>query len=343
MERTELSKIFDKVSADVKSMLLTEVLSELSKGILNVNNKLKSAGITLGQLRPDISRMLGGLHFIELDKPDSIKTIVILSHIDSIKYAEICSYAYHGICILPSELMWDPTGAIDFTEDWAEFINAGILVLLKRFPGAILVDLRGVNSAEIYRELAQVSPRVSTYNPQYVFPGHNVLWLFTDGGSLNNGKTNCKSSWGWCATTGRSSIWDSGIVKNMTIAGEKYQSSNNRGELTAILNGLKYVTDRKDLKDYSSIVVVSDSDYCIKSISTWCIDWFREPEKHNLSSKKNIDLIKPARNTIDECPTVVNFQHIRSHKKAPANNSVEYSMWYFNDFVDKLCSAELKK
>jgi ribonuclease HI len=345
MERSELSKIFDRVPADTKRLLTTEVINELSAVILNVSNKLKSAGITLGQLRPDISRMLGGLHFIEIDKPDSVRVIVVLppGPMCSIKYAEICSYAYHGVCILPSELMWDPTATLDFTEDWAEFINAGILMLLRRFPRASLIDIRGVNPAEVSHELARVCPRVTIYDDtQYIFPGNNVLWLFTDGGSLNNGKSNCKSSWGWCVTNGRSTISDSGLVENTSIIGEKYQSSNNRGELTAILNGLKYSTSRKDLKDYSSIIVVSDSEYCIKSISIWCINWFREPEKHNLSSKKNIDLIKPARNIIDDCPTAISFQHIRSHKRTPMVNSVEYSMWYFNDLVDKLCSAELK-
>lgn len=177
----------------------------------------------------------------------------------------------------------------------------------------------------------------------------DVLWIFTDGGCVGNGTSKCTAAYGWYMTDGVRVCEDTGIVEKCDIADAVYQASNNRGELTGILRALQYViaghTDGANIADsfsYSSITVVSDSEYSIKSITQWIYAWEKDPEK--LSGKKNLDLIRSAKDAVEtlkkKCP--VNFKHVNSHRKEPVDNDTEeWFLWKCNDIVDKLCNKSL--
>lgn len=172
---------------------------------------------------------------------------------------------------------------------------------------------------------------------------NDTIWIFTDGGSSANGKANCKAAYGWYITDGEKVAFSSGLVPE-AVLGLVYKASNNRGELTAILSAVEFMDSRLQLDEFSGskIIVVSDSEYSINSITTWIYTWERDMVKH--ADKKNLDLIQPAKNIVERLKTKykVEFRHMNSHMDEPADNDCEeWFMWKCNDIVDKLCNKTL--
>jgi ribonuclease HI len=170
----------------------------------------------------------------------------------------------------------------------------------------------------------------------------NHIWLFTDGGSRKNGKANCVASWGFVIIiNGATVAAEKGLVENKTIDGQKYQASNNRGELTAVLNGLNWIVDHKLNQSANQLTIVSDSEYTIKSITIWYPKWKAE---NKLSERKNIDLIEKIVAAKDLISTTVKVtvRHEYSHTAEPTEPFAKF-LWAGNDMADKLCQEALKK
>jgi uracil-DNA glycosylase len=158
----------------------------------------------------------------------------------------------------------------------------------------------------------------------------HTIWLFTDGGCIANGKSNSKASWAYTIVRRDDEIkYDYGIVEHSNDS----PPSNNRGELTAISKAIDAVGKVKN-----KIIIVSDSEYCIKCLTIWSKTWLKNPEK--LKDKKNLDLILPARKKLDVM-TNIEFKHINSHKAEPNKKTHDWFLWKNNDIVDKLCNVAL--
>jgi uracil-DNA glycosylase len=176
------------------------------------------------------------------------------------------------------------------------------------------------------------------------------IYIFTDGAATKNGKANCRASFAYYITEFNANdvVKFADIVPPATIEGEKYNSSNNRGELCAIKYGIEYLLEVLENHDKTTdikYIFVSDSEYSINCITKWAPNWYKNPTKHKLNEKKNLDLIKPA---IDNLAIIrktnkVIFRHIKSHTKAPVDkSSFEWFLWNGNDIADKLCANLLK-
>ena len=178
-----------------------------------------------------------------------------------------------------------------------------------------------------------------------IFPvTESTLWIFTDGGCKGNGKSHCISSWAYYVTDSFNFAKNSGLVAPKEISGEKYKNSNNRGELTAILNAFDYICANISEYAFENVIVVSDSQYSINCITEWADGWLSDPKK--CEGKKNLDIIFPIKKLIDENfskkKILVQFKHVRSHMPSPADtNSEEWFIWKCNDIVDKECGARL--
>lgn len=190
-------------------------------------------------------------------------------------------------------------------------------------------------------------PENDPTDKRIITPNTKKYSIFTDGAASANGSAKCRASWGFYVvqTIERKHIdiiKRSGIVQALEIAGEKYSSSNNRGELSAIMYAVEYILNNESLKG-SFIEIVSDSQYSINCIEDWAPKWLANPTKHSLESKKNMDLIKPVINNLKiirkTCRVI--FKHVRSHKKAPNKDTPEWFYWNGNDIADKLCTSEL--
>lgn len=159
------------------------------------------------------------------------------------------------------------------------------------------------------------------------------VYIFTDGSSRNNGKENCTANYGYFIIDGVDFQLGCGPVNEVKIDKQVYSASNNRGELTAILNAITTITDSP--QRYKDIVIVSDSDYCIQSVTNWGLKWRRNNDK----TKKNLDLIYPIMDLISNNKQVnIKFMHVNSHLKEPGIKDDNWFYWKGNDIADKLCS-----
>jgi len=94
--------------------------------------------------------------------------------------------------------------------------------------------------------------------------------LFTDGSSLGN-----PGPGGWCALLRYK-------TNEKTLKGAEKETTNNRMELKAVIEGLKA------LKQPCEVDIYSDSTYVVKGINEWLENWKRKDFK----KVKNPDLWK---------------------------------------------------
>jgi ribonuclease HI len=95
--------------------------------------------------------------------------------------------------------------------------------------------------------------------------------IYTDGACLGN-----PGPGGWCAI-----LIYKGVEK--TISGLNKETTNNRMELAAAIEGLKA------LKEKCKVVLYSDSAYLVNSINE---NWIENWQKNNFKKIKNVDLWK---------------------------------------------------
>ena len=70
--------------------------------------------------------------------------------------------------------------------------------------------------------------------------------------------------------------------KQKNYSGSERHTTNNRMELTGVIEGLKL------LKEPCDVHVVSDSSYVVKAINEWLVNWV----KKDFAKVKNVDLWK---------------------------------------------------
>lgn len=192
------------------------------------------------------------------------------------------------------------------------------------------------------------------------------VFLATDGGSHNNGKADGYASWAWviadenviatirehCTVLLPKVVSLKGAVRTRTVeafwdkvgsvglrsgSGICAPGTNNMGELSGALHGFD------NLKDTSgkNIVWYTDSKYTLSSIDVWSRKW----TESELAERKNVNLIRDARDKLDYVRgrnNTVLPMHVHSHQVMPEIIE-EMVVWYLNRAVDKLCGAALKQ
>lgn len=166
----------------------------------------------------------------------------------------------------------------------------------------------------------------------------NALYIFTDGACSKNGKTDAKASWACFITDDEQSKY-----YNLNISGiiEK-NGTNQKAELTGILNALEIVESYQKTITENDIIICSDSMYSINC----CTKWYKTWEKNNWKNAKNQDvknpdiikkivhLLKNLSNTFN-----ITFKHVYSHTSAPKDkDGFNYFIWYGNDNADKMAA-----
>lgn len=166
---------------------------------------------------------------------------------------------------------------------------------------------------------------------------NNILKIFTDGSSINNGKKDCKASY---------AVWF-GDDDNRNYAGKiTTEPSNQIAELRAIEKALNIVKKTINKDKLETVIIYTDSMYSINCITKWIKIW----KKNNFKSS----LGKPVKNAvvINSCDQLINslnkmgikvvFEHIRSHTTEPKKSTKEWELWYGNKMADKLALNKCK-
>jgi len=110
-------------------------------------------------------------------------------------------------------------------------------------------------------------------------------------------------------------------------------STNNRNEFMAILDSLILVDTYSYYIGYKKVLIVSDSEYCIKSITEYSKKWFDSALNIIDNTKKNLDLVKSILESIAKIPIPVEFIKVKSH----TNNNDSLSK--YNAIVDRLAQT----
>jgi ribonuclease HI len=160
--------------------------------------------------------------------------------------------------------------------------------------------------------------------------GRKTLWCFTDGAYSSTKKEGASSF-----------VMFGGLQNFLGEAAKKSKSikTNNVGELTAIIDVLAYASQYK----MGSIVILSDSEYCVKSVMIWYHKWVQED---TLGDKSNVDLISKIVKIIADAQAIgtkIKLQHVRGHQTEPSDKtSKEYFFWMGNDRADKMINYTSK-
>lgn len=156
----------------------------------------------------------------------------------------------------------------------------------------------------------------------------NEITVFTDGSFMKNKKTNeIKSGYGI--------YFPHEELPNVSRPFTHTPLTNQRAELYAIYKAIYYITKKLDV---NKIIIYTDSEYSIKSLTVWIKQW----KKNNWMTKnnkqvKNLDIINKIDNLINNFQGEVKFIHVRSHTGKKDNLSI------WNDQVDKLAKEGANK
>ena len=111
----------------------------------------------------------------------------------------------------------------------------------------------------------------------------------------------------------------------LEIGGSEQNTTNNRMEMFAVIEGLKY------LKNYSSVIIHTDSKYVLEGITNWITNWKQNNWKSsNKKDVKNKDLWI-------ELDTLVNKFKIEWKWVKGHSGNVE------NDIADLLATTAIKE
>jgi len=142
------------------------------------------------------------------------------------------------------------------------------------------------------------------------FTGGPDTGVFTDGSSIPN-----PGPGGWGAV----------YVVAGEILGEAYghdpATTNNRMELTALIEGIRLVPENQPTTIYS------DSNLCVQTVNSWAAGWERNGWKRKSGPIKNLDLVQELFALANSRPELT-FTWIRAH---------DGSLW--NEYADALSTA----
>lgn len=133
--------------------------------------------------------------------------------------------------------------------------------------------------------------------------------IFTDGSSIPNPGPG---GWGF--------VW----VKQGKILleknGQDSDTTNNRMELTALIEAFKVAPSNEALNIYS------DSDLCVKTVNEWAKSWEKRGWKRKTGPIANLELVQELYGLAQEKP-LLKLQWIKAHNG-----------WLWNEYADALSS-----
>lgn len=179
-----------------------------------------------------------------------------------------------------------------------------------------LSAIKALSSEDIYLKIANVENELSNIYNEYVTEKGNCFFVYTDGSCI--GRQNERK--GGCGVYIKSS---DGNTKSISIPLPKEYGNptNNKSELYAIIAAFSYLKTQNVTK--SLINLVSDSMYCINSMSKWYSNWEKNGFKNSKGEEvKNVKLLMEAKESIDSVisdQNEVSYIFVKSHNKDKTN------------------------
>ena len=179
-----------------------------------------------------------------------------------------------------------------------------------------------------------------------IYNDQNILCVFTDGSCYPN-KKSPEARAGYSAYFALGKFRD--VILYGNIDNSKFYATNQRAEGIAILNVLKYLTNKIEKEDWSKVIIVTDSEFWINMITKYIPSWAEK--EIPFESKQNPDIVSDLWNYYNNLyiihEKVVEFRHIKSHGKSGWSNhpigSYERFCYDNNEYADKLADFARKE
>lgn len=177
----------------------------------------------------------------------------------------------------------------------------------------------------------------------------NTLFIISDCFSYNNGKPDQFSGYYSVITNDQFNLDDEFNIEVVLKKAFK-NTTNNYGEMRGVLDGLLYFLENKqyEIKEcYSTIIVVSDSEYVIKGAGERMYKWKENGWKNSSGQVKNLELWKLMYEVCSEIKSLglnLIFKHQKGHVVNGYENlnKVENPILYFQEMCDNK-AVEIKE
>jgi ribonuclease HI len=161
--------------------------------------------------------------------------------------------------------------------------------------------------------------------------------VYTDGSAFNNQRRESAKTFG-----GIGAYFGENDRRNVSQPFFEFPITNNRTEIKASIKAIEnFMQDkivRKD-KHKEKLIVHSDSQYMINSITIWINKWKKNRWKTaNGKDVLNKDLLFSLDHLINLYRDfiVIEFKFVKAHRDIPKNRaSIDYQNWYGNMMADK--------
>jgi ribonuclease HI len=158
--------------------------------------------------------------------------------------------------------------------------------------------------------------------------GNKTVKIFTDGSykKLKNNKELC----------GYGIYFPNAELENVSRPFIHEPLTNQRAELYAILKSLRNLEKHK-IK-YDDVIIYTDSEYSIKSVTIWYKTWEKNKWKNAKNQPvMNQDIIRPIIKILKENEGKIKFKHVNSHTGKQDFESLS------NEIADKLANEGAMK
>lgn len=151
------------------------------------------------------------------------------------------------------------------------------------------------------------------------------IQIYTDGSSLGN-----PGPGGWGVLIIKNE--ELGIKNDIEIGGGEKNTTNNRMELQAVIEALKY-SARQDLAEYKEVTIFADSNYVLNGINSWIYNW--EKNGWRTANKKpvlNQELWKELIELVRDSKRNIFWEKVKGH-----------SGHIYNDKADEIATRNASK
>ena len=176
--------------------------------------------------------------------------------------------------------------------------------------------------------ISQEEPLVQNESQLNIQP--REIMVFTDGSTINNGSKNAKGGVGvFFADNDLRNISKSIVSSNVNG-----KVTNNICELIGVILAIEKIVATETTMNKVRIVIMTDSDYIVKSVLKYSINWRKNGYKNKQGKPiKNIVLMKKVIELVEKYN--VKLHHCLAHRSEP-KEPYKRKIWYGNKMADLL-------